>query len=130
MSGPTEPAAPASLAMVTIDCADPRAEAAFWSAALGWQVAHVEDDYAMLTGGTSALGFGRVEGYTPPAWPDEQGVKQFHFDLAVDDIAAAEQSLVAQGATLPDAQPGGDRWRVLLDPAGHPFCLTLAANWS
>jgi hypothetical protein len=23
----------------------------------------------------------------------------------------------------PDHQPGGDRWRVLLDPAGHPFCL-------
>jgi len=130
MSGPTEQAAPATLAMVTVDCADPRAEAAFWGAALGWQVAHLEDDYAMLTGGTSALGFGRVEGYTPPAWPDDQGVKQFHFDLAVEDIAAAEQSLVAQGATVPDAQPGGDRWRVLLDPAGHPFCLTLAANWS
>ncbi len=21
-------------------------------------------------------------------------------------------------------KPGGDRWRVLVDPAGHPFCLT------
>jgi hypothetical protein len=21
-------------------------------------------------------------------------------------------------------QPGDGRWRVLLDPAGHPFCLT------
>ena len=128
MSGP-DGQAPASLAMVTVDCADPRAEAAFWSAALGWQVAHVEDDDAMLTGGTSALGFGRVEGWTPPAWPDDKGVKQFHFDLAVEDIATGEQALVAQGASVPDAQPGGDRWRVLLDPAGHPFCLTLASNW-
>jgi len=128
MSGPAGQA-PASLAMVTVDCADPRAEAAFWSAALGWQVAHVEDDYAMLTGGSSALGFGKVEGFTPPVWPDDAGVKQFHFDLAVDDIAAAEQTLVGLGATVPDAQPGEGRWRVLLDPAGHPFCLTLAANW-
>ncbi len=119
----------ARLAMVTLDCADPQAEAAFWSAALGWQVAHAEDEYAMLTGGSSALGFGRVEGYSPPAWPDDAGVKQFHFDLAVDDLTAAADALVALGATVPDVQPGGDRWRVLLDPAGHPFCLTHAANW-
>ena len=121
--------ATARLAMVTVDCADPRAEAQFWSAALGWDVAHAEDEYAMVTGGGTALGFGRVDGWTAPAWPDEDGVKQFHFDLAVDDLAAAERSLVGLGATVPDAQPGGDRWRVLLDPAGHPFCLTHAANW-
>ena len=29
---------------------------------------------------------------------------------------------------FPDEQPG-ETWRVLLDPSGHPFCLTLAANW-
>ena len=119
----------ARLAMVTLDCADPRAEAAFWSAALGWQVAHAEDEYAMLVGGSSALGFGLVDGYVPPAWPDDAGVKQFHFDLAVDDLPVAERALVALGASVPDVQPGGDRWRVLLDPAGHPFCLTNAANW-
>ena len=45
----------------------------------------------------------------------------------VDDIAAAETACVQLGATRPDHQPGGDRWRVMLDPAGHPFCLTL---WS
>ncbi len=28
------------------------------------------------------------------------------------------------GATKPEYQPGADRWRVLTDPAGHPFCLT------
>ena len=120
----------ARLAMVTVDCADPRAEVAFWGAALGWTTAYVDDDYGMLTGdGGAALGFGRVEGHTPPSWPDDAGAKQFHLDLAVEDLAAAEQALVAQGATVPQAQPGGDRWRVLLDPAGHPFCLTLAANW-
>ena len=123
MSEPT-----ARLAMVTLDCPDPRASAAFWSGLLGWDIAAAEDDYAMLTGPAHALGFGRVEGYQPPGWPNERGTKQFHFDLAVDDLEQAEQAAVALGATVADPQPG-ETWRVLLDPAGHPFCLTKAENW-
>lgn len=118
----------ARLAMVTLDCADPRAEAAFWSAVLGWDVAAVEDEYGMLTGPSSALGFGQVPDYEPPAWPNPRGTKQFHFDLAVDDIPAMEARCVQLGASVPDDQPG-ETWRVLLDPAGHPFCLTDAKNW-
>ncbi|MGH3861423.1 hypothetical protein [Actinokineospora sp.] len=30
-------------------------------------------------------------------------------------------------STKPKDQPGGHRWRVLADPAGHPFCLTSSA---
>ncbi len=119
----------ATLAMVTLDCADPRASATFWSGMLGWDVAHAEADYAMLTGPSHALGFGRVEHYEPPTWPNEQGSKQFHFDLAVSDLDSATQSAVELGATLPDDQPG-ETWRVLLDPSGHPFCLTNAENWA
>lgn len=118
----------ARLAMVTLDCADPRAEATFWSAVLGWDVAAAEDEYAMLSGPTSALGFGQVPGYEPPAWPNPAGSKQFHFDLAVDDISAMEARCVELGASVPADQPG-ETWRVLLDPAGHPFCLTDVANW-
>jgi len=114
--------------MVTLDCDDPRASAAFWSGLLGWDVAVAEDDYAMLSGPDHALGFGRVEGYQPPAWPNEGGTKQFHLDLAVDDLEQAERAAVALGATVADPQPG-DTWRVLLDPAGHPFCLTKADSW-
>jgi hypothetical protein len=58
--------APASLAMVTIDCADPAKEAAFWAAALGWDVLYSDNDYGMVGDGTQRLGFGRVEGST---WP-------------------------------------------------------------
>ena len=120
----------ARLAMVTVDCEDPRVSAAFWSALLGWEVAVVEDDYAMLTGpdGHAAVGFGRVEGYRPPSWPDEGGRKQFHLDLAVADLDEAERAAVHLGATVADPQPG-ETWRVLVDPAGHPFCLTRAENW-
>ena len=118
------------LKMMTLDCSDPRAEATFWSELLGWQVAVAEDEYAMVApaGGGPMLGFGRVEDHQRPAWPDERGTKQFHLDLGCDDIAAEEERALALGATIAEPQPG-DTWRVLLDPAGHPCCLTNAATW-
>ena len=120
--------AAARLAMVTLDCADPAESAAFWSAMLGWTVVASERDYAMLAGPDHALGFGRVEGYAAPGWPNERGSKQFHFDLAVDDLDDGQARAVELGAVPVDPQPG-ETWRVLLDPAGHPFCLTKAENW-
>ncbi|WP_299051360.1 VOC family protein [uncultured Nocardioides sp.] len=117
------------LKMITLDCADVRAEAAFWAGLLGWDVAVVEDEYAMLTrAGAPALGLGRVEDHEPPAWPNPRGTKQFHLDLGCEDMAASEARAVELGGSVPDEQPG-ETWRVLLSPAGHPFCLTDAANW-
>ncbi|WP_308426101.1 VOC family protein [Nocardia rhizosphaerihabitans] len=43
--------------------------------------------------------------------------------LRVDDLDQAEPRLLELGATN---QPAEHRWRVLIDPAGHPFCLTRA----
>ncbi|MFJ1455071.1 VOC family protein [Nocardia sp. N2S4-5] len=119
----------ATLKMLTLDSADARRDAEFWAAALGWEIAHAQDEYAMLTGPDHALGFGTIPDYQAPAWPNENGTKQFHLDLAVEDLEIASKQLVELGATVPEFQPG-ERWRVLLDPSGHPFCLTLAANWS
>ena len=123
-----------TIAMLSLDCAEVTPVADFWKAALGYeQVAGDGDNYAMLqppdkaTAGP-ALGFGKVEGYQPPGWPNEHGSKQFHLDLAAEDIDAEAERLVGLGATLADPQPG-ETWRVLLDPAGHPFCVTNAANW-
>ena len=119
----------ATLKMLTLDSSDARRDADFWSAVLGWEVAAVEDAYAMLTGpGGMALGLGTVEDHEEPGWPNEHGSKQFHLDLAVDDLDTAAAACVELGATLPEEQPG-ETWRVLLDPSGHPFCLTQAANW-
>ncbi len=119
----------ATLAMMTLDCADAGRSAEFWSAVLGWQIVAAGDGYAMIKGTDGpAVGFGSVADYQPPSWPNDHGSKQFHFDLAVDDISAAEARCVALGATVPAEQPG-ETWRVLLDPAGHPFCLTRAENW-
>ena len=47
---------------------------------------------------------------------------QLHLDIRVDDLAAATEHALATGARLADFQPQDDV-RVLLDPAGHPFCF-------
>lgn len=122
----TQPTTTPQLAMVTIDCADARELADFYCELLGWSVTSEYEGAVMIgSEGATALGFGEVPDYQPPRWPDT-GAKQFHLDLDTDDIEAAQQRALALGATLAEPQPG-ETWRVLLDPAGHPFCL---ANWS
>ena len=61
----------------------------------------------------------RVAGSAPPRWP---GSAIVHLNLTADDIDAAMARAVSLGATVA-GQPD-PRWRVLLNPAGHPFCLT------
>jgi hypothetical protein len=45
-----------------------------------------------------------------------------HFDIEVGDLDEAVAEAVALGARVAADQPN-DNVRVLLDPAGHPFCL-------
>jgi predicted enzyme related to lactoylglutathione lyase len=117
----------ASLAMFNLDCADPRALAEFYHAVFGWEITHAEEEYAMVSDGLINIGFGRVEGFAPADWPQESTPKRYHLDLYVDDLDEAEAACLRLGATRPGIQPGGDRWRVLLDIAGHPFCLSPRA---
>lgn len=117
----------AELKMVTLDAPDAAELGRFWSAVLGWPIAYSDENYAMLTGPSNALGIGTVPDHQRPTWPDA-GRKQFHLDLAADDIEAAAARCVELGATRPDEQPG-ETWVVLLDPAGHPFCITSTASW-
>ena len=113
----------ADIAMINLDSSDPAAHAAFYAHALGGEITHSEAEYAMITKDGTLIGFGLVPGFAPPAWPDESGDKRYHLDLYVDDVTAAEKDLMAAGATRPGFQPGGERWTVLLDPIGQPFCL-------
>jgi predicted enzyme related to lactoylglutathione lyase len=117
------PDAVASLYMVNLDCADPRGMAIFYSALLGWDAPYCEEEYSMISNGLTSIGFGRIDGYIAAPWPDEQHSKQYHLDLQVEDLAQAQATSRQLGATVPEFQPGGDRWRVCLDPEGRPFCL-------
>ena len=64
--------------------------------------------------------------YQRPVWPTEEGQQRpmMHFDFQVADLDGAVAEAVALGATLADHQPQ-QNVRVLLDPAGHPFCLCI-----
>ncbi|MGW0819940.1 VOC family protein [Streptomyces sp. NPDC002845] len=110
---------------VTLDCADPKALARFYAELTGMQVSYSVDEFVALTGAPNCdLGFQRVDGYRAPQWPGQDVPQQFHLDFQVEDIGEAEKLALRLGAVRPDHQPGDERWRVLLDPAGHPFCLS------
>jgi predicted enzyme related to lactoylglutathione lyase len=112
-----------ALAMINIDCAQPRVLAEFYHQLLGWEITYSDDNYSMVTQGPTSIGFGRIDDYTPPPWPDPSVPKQFHLDFYAADLDQAEQATLAAGGGKPEFQPGGDRWRVLTDPDGHPFCI-------
>ena len=114
----------ARLASVALDCADPLPLATFWARLLGGEVAFTSDAVAAVRTDRGWLMALRVPHYAAPDWPDGTVPKQIHLDLAVDDLDVAEAEALRLGARKAAQQPGPDRWRVLLDPAGHPFCLT------
>ena len=109
---------------VSMDCADPGVLGRFWADLLGGEV--VFDTERLVVVGTSWIWITalKIDDYVPPSWPDGTVPKQMHLDLAVEDLDAAADDAVRLGARLLDEQPAPDRWRVLLDPAGHPFCVT------
>jgi predicted enzyme related to lactoylglutathione lyase len=110
---------------VTLDCPDASALSAFYSELLGKPVTYDADGMAMIgNDGEQPVLFQQVVDYTAPRWPDPAHPQQFHLDVAVDDIDAAEPATLALGATrLPG---GGKSFRVFADPAGKPFCLTTS----
>ncbi len=115
---------PIRLASVSLDCADPSALAAFYARLLGVEVAYDSEQFAALRLGGVWLSTQRVDQYRPPAWPDGEPPQQVHLDMAVSDLEAGEAAAIAAGAVKATVQPSPERWRVMIDPAGHPFCLS------
>lgn len=116
--------APIRLGSVSLDCPDPSALARFYATLLGVEVAYDTEGFAALRLDGAWLSMQKVEDYRPPTWPDPEVPQQAHLDFAVADLAAAEEAAIAAGAATAATQPSPDRWRVLIDPAGHPFCVT------
>nr|MDT0663249.1 VOC family protein [Micromonospora sp. DSM 115978] len=108
---------------VTLDCPDASALAAFYAELLGKPVTYDADGMAMIgNDGEQPVLFQQVADYTAPRWPDPTHPQQYHLDIAVDDIDAAEPATLALGAAR---MPGGGKtFRVYADPVGKPFCLT------
>lgn len=109
-----------------IEAPDPGALARFYSALLDWPIGHEEPGTAVLATpeGSSYVVFQLATGYQAPVWPPADGQQRpmMHLDIQVGDLDSAVAEAVALGATVATAQPQ-ENVRVLLDPAGHPFCL-------
>lgn len=109
-----------------IEAPDPAALAAFYSTLLEWPVVHEDADVTVLAPpqGAVYVVFQRAEGFESPTWPPAAGAQRamMHLDFEVEDLEASVADAVALGATLAAFQPQ-DNVRVLMDPAGHPFCL-------
>lgn len=107
---------------------DPPGLARFYSGLLGGEVDDKDPGFVTfrLPEGSYYLGFQAEPDHEPPTWPAGPGDQQMqvHLDIGVSDVATAVSQAVALGATLADFQPQEDV-RVLLDPAGHPFCVYL-----
>ena len=109
-----------------IEAPDPGALARFYSGLLGWPIGHGEPDTAILAAppGSIFIVFQQATSYQVPVWPPVDGKQRpmMHFDFQVGDLDSAVAEAVALGATVAAHQPQ-ENVRVLLDPAGHPFCL-------
>ncbi|HEX2893956.1 MAG TPA: VOC family protein [Marmoricola sp.] len=107
---------------------DPHALAQFYSALLGWEIGEDSPEWVTIRmpGTTHYLAFAVDEHHEPPAWPSrpDEPTMQAHLDVGVSDLAVAVEDAVSLGATVAAYQPQDDV-RVMLDPAGHPFCLYL-----
>jgi predicted enzyme related to lactoylglutathione lyase len=116
----------ATFSLVALDCPDHRSLAEFYAAITGWEVGHVDDDWAQLTSdGGATIAFQKAPGHVAPDWPSDAHPQQLHIDFDVDDLDVGEAQVLALGARKAEVQPG-QTFRVYLDPAGHPFCLVLA----
>ena len=113
---------------VVLEAPDARALAQFYSQVLGWPIADNEPGWATIApeNSVSYMAFSSSPEYVPPVWPpvEERQQMMMHIDVAVDDLDSAVEHAIELGATLAEFQPQATV-RVMLDPAGHPFCLYL-----
>lgn len=107
--------------VVTFDCRDPQALAAWWARQTGGVVREGSegDDYVVVapSGDGPHLGFQRVPDPTP-------GKNRVHLDLATADRDLEVERLLTEGALeVARHEASGSEWVVLADPEGNQFCV-------
>ena len=113
-----------------LDAADVQVLARFYERMLGWELKELGPRWGLVR---PADGIGKIEiqyepNHVPPTWPSRPGepTMQLHLDVWVEDVAAGVAWAIECGAREAEHQPPNrdpSRLRILLDPAGHPFCL-------
>ena len=112
------------LGAVSLNCPDPHELAVFYSALLEKEIAFESEDFSAIQLDNLWLSFQRVADFKPSTWPTNETPSLAHLDFSTSNLDDGVAAAIAVGATLAPTQPEPDRWRVLLDPAGNPFCVT------
>src|SRR5947209_15574137 len=113
---------------VAVEAPQPHELATFYSQLLDWPIAGEDNGSVIVSApeGSIYLVVQPASDFEPPTWPPAPGSQRpmMHLDFQVSDLEAAVTEAVALGARLADEQPTSTV-RVLRDPAGHPFCLSI-----
>lgn len=121
---------PSTVDTLTIDCADPRRLAAFWTQALGYELREASDDEAEIVDPA-----GRGWPLLFLVVPEGKSVKnRLHLDVRPPRSMDEEvQRLEAAGASVQRrVDEGGSFWTVMGDPEGNEFCVLRGPDdgWS
>jgi catechol 2,3-dioxygenase-like lactoylglutathione lyase family enzyme len=134
-----------TLMHTALDAMDCRELAEFYRAFLGLRYrpgdeapadGSVDDaDWLVLVdeSGQRVLAFNQVASLARPTWPTDEVPKQMHHDFRVSSVAELEQQrrrAEELGADLlyDRSDDEVEPLYVLADPAGHPFCVLVAAG--
>ena len=117
---------------VTFDSRNSEELSGFYQKLLGLNKFHHSEDGSDFIGLYNENGEGPLlvfqddPNYEKPIWPSEPGRQQTmaHLDLYVtrDEYEGAIEHAISCGA-VPAPVQFSDKWKVMLDPAGHPFCI-------
>ena len=113
---------------MVVDAANPSGLAAFWAAALGWEVAADEPDEEAVVepAGFDYPGPGALPLVFVPVQDKKTGKNRVHLDLSSaspEDQTAQIERVLELGATRTDIGQGDVPWEVLADPEGNEFCI-------
>ena len=113
-----------SLRSTVLGTPNPRGLASFYQSLLDWEVVEEQDEWVVLKpgGGGVGLSFEYEQFHVPPTWPAGPDDQQMQAHLDVSALESGVERAVTLGARMAAYQPQEDV-RVMIDPAGHPFCL-------
>jgi catechol 2,3-dioxygenase-like lactoylglutathione lyase family enzyme len=146
MSDATEPTTP-TLRQVVLDCEDARALAEFYRQLLGFHYRPGDEpppdgtpdtngqDWLVLrdANGSRQLAFQQVPQLPEPTWPEGPRPQMLHLDTTVPtlpELYVQQQRALDLGARLlfDRSDDQDEPLIVYADPAGHPFCIFVAAD--
>src|ERR1041384_1456289 len=106
------------LRSVVLDCPDTSELASFYEKLLGAErLAGGDENWVVIVASGTRIAFQRAPEYRPPVFPAPHGSQQFHLDVLVEDVEAAQAAVLELGARLV-REENDDTFRVFADPVG------------